>query len=369
MGALRVAPCAANVPPKEGSADGVGATTHRANPPVGTYAHAVESPGSLPFLHGDRDVLRVLLDRRADGSTPGERHDDHRVALVIGGGGMRGTYVAGMLRAMERAGLQPAFDEVYGASSGSFSAAAFLTGNAEDCAECFHKDLATDEFINMRRLGSRKPVVSLDHLITAIGSRRPMDWAALGRSPAPLRIVATDTADLTPHTLEGMQSDADWVQALRASASIPLLCGPPVPFGGRRWVDGSVGEPLAMLRALRGGATHVLVMLCRGADDMHPDADAGMSLWARTLDRLVPGLGTVAQGSRRYGSELRIVTDAAHPDRGPGHLLAIAPGRSAEVGSLCIDEGPLGEAVRIGDESAVAAIASMALEGRDLDPA
>jgi hypothetical protein len=115
-----------------------------------------------------------------------------------------------------------------------------------------------------------------------------------------------------------------------------------------------------MARALRGGATHVLVLLCRGSDDLHPDADAGLSLWARALDRLVPGLGSLAQGSRRYGADLRLVTDAAHPDRGPGHLAAIGPARSAGMGALCVDPVRVGEAVRIGDESAAAALDAVA---------
>jgi predicted patatin/cPLA2 family phospholipase len=289
------------------------------------------------------------------------------VALVIGGGGMRGAYVAGMLRALERAGVRPAFDEVYGSSSGAISAAAFLTGSAADCAACFHEDLSTPEFISMRRLGGRTPVVRLDHLLDEVlRVRRPLDWAALGRTPAPLRVVATDAADLRPAELLGMGTVADWRQALQASASIPLLAGPPVSYSGRRWVDGSVGEPLAMARALRGGATHVLVMMPRGTEAIHPDADAGLSLWARGLDWLVPGLGSVAQGSRRYGADLRLVTDAAHPDRGPGHLMAIGPARSAEVGALCVDAGPVEAAVRIGDESVVAAITAAE---RDLDPA
>jgi predicted patatin/cPLA2 family phospholipase len=321
----------------------------------------------LPFVHGDRDVLRVLLDRRDAGTTPGTRTDEHRVALVIGGGGMRGSYVAGMLRALDRAGLRPGFDEVYGSSSGAISAAAFLTGSAAECAACFHEDLSTPEFISMRRLGGRRPVVRLDHLLDEVlRVRKPLDWASLGRTPAPLRVVATDTADLRADELLGMSTVAEWRQALQASASIPLLAGPPVSYGGRRWVDGSVGEPLAMARALRGGATHVLVMMPRGTEAIHPDADAGLSLWARGLDRLVPGLGTVAQGSRRYGADLRIVTDAAHPDRGPGHLMAIGPARSADVGALCVDAGPVEAAVTIGDESVTAAITAAE---RDLDPA
>ncbi|OLT11131.1 hypothetical protein BJF78_27550 [Pseudonocardia sp. CNS-139] len=308
-------------------------------------------------LRGDRQVFDVLLGRLADGTTPGDRRDDHRVALVIGGGGMRGAYVAGMLRALDRAGLVPAFDEVYGASSGGFSGAAFLTGGAAACAASYPEDLCSDVFIDMRRLGSRRPVVALDHLVHEVmGVRKPLAWHELGSTPAPLHVVATDATDLTAHTLQGMATVDDWQRALRASAAIPLLAGRPVTYGGRRWVDGSVGEPLAMARALRGGATHVLVLLCRGDDDLHHDADAGLSLWARMLDRLVPGLGTVAQGSRRYGADLRLVTDAAHPDRGPGHLAAIGPVRSAGMGSLCVDAVRVAEAVEIGDESAAAAL-------------
>ena len=54
---------------------------------------------------------------------------------------MRGSYVAGMLHALERAGLCAAFDEVYGSSSGAISAAAFLTGEAAACAACYSEDL------------------------------------------------------------------------------------------------------------------------------------------------------------------------------------------------------------------------------------
>ncbi|MGI8817075.1 MAG: patatin-like phospholipase family protein [Pseudonocardia sp.] len=312
----------------------------------------------LPFVHGDLAVLRVLLARASDGDRPGARRDGHRVALVVGGGGMRGSYVAGMLHALHRAGLRSAFDEVYGASSGAFSAAAFLVGSAAAGAAAWPEDLASRAFIDLRRLGIARPVVQLDHLIhEVLCTRKPLAWHELGGSPTPLRVVATDTADLTAHTLAPV-SVPDWQTALRASACIPLLAGPPVRIDGRRWIDGSVGEPLAIMRALRGGATHVLALLCRGSDDLHADADAGLSLWARTLDRLVPGLGSVAQGSRRYGSDLRLFTDSGRPDR--GQLLAIGPARSVGVGSLCVDPALVAEAVRIGDDSAMRAVEQVA---------
>lgn len=299
----------------------------------------------------------MLLDRR--GTRPGDRGDPHRVALVVGGGGMRGAYVAGMLHALDRAGLRDGVDEVYGSSSGAVSAASFLTGRADAGAAAFPEDLASPAFIDLRRLGTGRPAVSLDHLVDGVlDGTKPLPWEVLRDSPVPLHVVATDAADLVPHVLTGLNTVDDWRRGLRATAAIPLLTGPPVEHAGRRWVDGSVGEPLAMARALRGGATHVLVLVCRPESELHGDVDAGLSFWARALDRVVPGLGSLAQGARRYGADLRLVTDAVHPGRGPGHLLALGPERSAGIGALSTDARRVAEAVVVGDESACAAVAS-----------
>ena len=210
----------------------------------------------------------------------------------------------------------------------------------------------------MRRLRSGRPVVNLSLLLDdVLGGRKPLAWEELGHTPAPMHVVATDTADLTAHTLTGMASVADWRVVLQASASIPLLAGPPVAWGGRHWVDGSVGEPLAIERALRGGATHVLVMLCRGADDLHEDADAGLSLWARTStgsspgwarSRRVPGATAWTCGWSSRGSAL---------GRPP---VRDRPGALGGRGGADRGAGAIGEAVRIGDESATAALDAVA---------
>lgn len=319
----------------------------------------------LPFVQGDRDVLPVLVARRADGSVPGMRQDPHRVALVIGGGGMRGAYAAGMLRALQESGLTSAFDEVYGSSSGAMLAAAFVTGGAAGAATSYAEDMTTRTFIDMRRLGSRRPVLALNYLLDEImGERRPLDWDALGGTATTLHLVATDTADLTAHVLTGMEGRADWRQALAASATIPLLAGPPAVYGGRSWVDGSVAEPLATARAIRGGATHVLVMLCRGAADRGPEPGPKMPLWARGLDQVAAGLGTLSQGSRRYGAELRLVTEAEHPLRGTARLAAIAPASTSGVGSLTVDREQVAAAVEIGAESAQRALEDAERNGR-----
>ena len=178
---------------------------------------------------------------------------------------MRGAYTGGMAHALHDAGLEPFFDVVYGSSAGAYVGAALVLGDGCGAGRIFHEDMACRAFADPRRLGTRRPVVSLDHLIDVIMvTAKPLPWEQLRDAPVPLRVVATAADDLTPHVLEP-RTVAEWRAALRATATIPYLAGPAVELHGRRWIDGSVSEPLPVPRALADGATHVLALLNRTA--------------------------------------------------------------------------------------------------------
>jgi predicted patatin/cPLA2 family phospholipase len=301
-------------------------------------------------------VLSVLRRRHAEGTRPHDRRDHDRVAVVVGGGGMRGAYAAGMLDALSTNGWRDTVDVLYGASSGSFLAACFAAGHAGPAAAAFPGDLASPAFVDLRRFG-RRPVLSLDHLVDhVLGVTRPMPWDALAASRTGVRIVATAVDDLRARTLDDLHTPDDWRSALRASAAIPLFAGPAVEHRGRFWIDGSVGEPLALARAVRDGATHVLVLLSRPVAELRPGTGTRLSWWARVLDRARPGLGSLAQGTRRYGADLAMVTDPGHPGRAGARVAAIEPWRGTGMGALTVDPRPVADAVRVGAESMRAAL-------------
>jgi predicted acylesterase/phospholipase RssA len=92
-------------------------------------------------------------------------------------------------------------------------------------------------------------------------------------SPVEFHPLATDAAtgqsiDLRP--LIG--NPAELRLALRASAALPLLAGPPVEFAGRRFYDAGVSESIPYRTALTQGATHLLILRSRPAP--HPAQDA-----------------------------------------------------------------------------------------------
>ncbi len=323
--------------------------------------------GTLPtagFMQGDTEVLRAMARRRDGGSRPGARTDGLRIALVVSGGGMRGAYPGGMAHALEDAGFGNVFDIAYGSSAGAFIAAGFLTRRAWAASGIFAADMTSREFIDVRRIGSGRPVVCLDHLMDHILTvANPFDWNELRRMSAPLKVIATGADDLRPHVLggpEGLDSVRDWKLALRATATIPWLAGPPTELGGRQWIDGSVSEPLAVIRALRDGATHVLALSSRTPGEVRPQPAGRPPVWARSLDRFAPGLGAMANDTRRlFHHNLAPAADPAHPERRDAHVLAIIPaGRG--IRGLTTDARKVREATDSGHAAATAAIRTLA---------
>ena len=209
------------------------------------------------------EVLRVLGERARVGSLPGDRRDGFRVALAIEGGGMRGTISAGMALALDELGLVSAFNAVYGASAGAITGAWLLS--RPQGLRGWTEPAYARAFIRRSALLRGRPVADIRALIEELYQTTfPMDFDAVLASPVEFHPLATDAAtgqstDLRP--LCG--SPAELRLALRASAALPLLAGPPVQLDGRRFYDAGLSESVPYRTALAQGATHVLALRSR----------------------------------------------------------------------------------------------------------
>ena len=205
----------------------------------------------------------MLASRARAGSQPGARQDGFRVALAVEGGGMRGTISAGMALALDELGLVTAFDAVYGASAGAITAAWLLS--RPQGLRGWTEPAYARAFIRRSGLLRGRPVADVRSLIEELYQTTfPMDFAAVLASPIEFHPLATDavtgqSTDLRP--LIGTQVELRL--ALRASAALPLLAGPPVDLRGRRFYDAGLSESVPYRTALAQGATHVLVLRSR----------------------------------------------------------------------------------------------------------
>ncbi|WGY01721.1 patatin-like phospholipase family protein [Nocardioides sp. QY071] len=214
-------------------------------------------------------LLDALAARRASGSRPGQRTDEFRIALAIEGGGSRAAYSAGMALAIDEAGLTDCFDDVYGTSGGALNGAWLLTGEAQRWLRSWAwPEVQAARVTDPRRVFRGGPVVDLRRLVHHVyESITPMDFDAIVANPIRFHPMATDAAtgketDLAPYVVDRLSAQT----ALRASSCIPLLAGRPVRVGERRYVDGGLSEGVPYRTALAQGATHVLVLRTRRAD-------------------------------------------------------------------------------------------------------
>jgi predicted patatin/cPLA2 family phospholipase len=320
-----------------------------------------ESGQALAGPAAPHEVLRALAARRGTGSRPLARDDGLRIALIIEGGGMRGVISAGMALALDELGLVPAFDAVYGASAGAITGAWLLSrpeGLLGWAEPAYVKTL-----IRRTALLRGRPVADVRALIEDLYQTTfPMDFAAVLASPVEFHPLATDAAtgqstDLRP--LIG--NPADLRLALRASAALPLLAGPPVELAGSRFYDAGVSESVPYRTALTQGATHLLVLRSRPspegnvpsqspADGSRPFRPARSARWlARTtLRRETPALRAtfLARESRRAADD-QILADyeaasaatsvaATHPA-----VLSIRPAAGSPAVSRLATDGAL----------------------------
>jgi predicted patatin/cPLA2 family phospholipase len=211
-----------------------------------------------------RDVLSVLRERQRAGTAPGRHADGLRVALAIEGGAMRGTVSGGMALALHELGLVPAFDAVYGASAGAITGAWLLSSNPEGLLGWAEPSYAK-ALIRWRALLRGHPVVDVRTLIEVVYQTEwPMDFGSVLASDTEYHPLATDAATGASTDLRPLVGDpAELRLALRASASMPFLAGPPVRLRGQRFYDAGVAESIPFRTPLGQGATHVLLLRSR----------------------------------------------------------------------------------------------------------
>ncbi|WP_327085585.1 patatin-like phospholipase family protein [Nonomuraea sp. NBC_01738] len=238
-------------------------------------------------MTGPHGVLEVLADRVRGRSRPGERRDGHRVALAIEGGGMRGTVSAGMALALHDNGMMPAFDAIYGASAGAITGAWLLSGTPERLTG-WAEPLYARAMIRPSNLLRGRPMVDVRNLVEHLYREvTRMDFDAVLANAVEYHPLATDvrtgrSTDLRPHLTDA----ADLRLALRASAALPFLAGPPVELAGRLYYDAGLAESIPYRTALAQGASHVLVLRSRPAPRTvrePPPAAPGPSHGARLI--------------------------------------------------------------------------------------
>lgn len=305
-------------------------------------------------------VVELLHSRRASGSQPGRRADDSHVALAVEGGGMRGIVSGAMLSALADHSFTNSFDSIYSLSAGAINSTYFAAGGGWQALSVYYDDLITREFIDFRRLLQRKPILSLDYVLNDVmRGTNPLDYVQALESKIDLNIIVADINRLEPVVLSKFDSEEELEWALRTSASLPVIAGPPPEKNGTRFLDGGVLMSHPVEAALAGPASHIVVIRTKSSDKRTERVSVGTRLLARRLNQYQPGLGAkyIFQKKEydRIEDQTRRASDS--PSSKLPHILDVhcSPGSHA-VGRLTQERGLLYQGMRAGYQAMLLAL-------------
>lgn len=214
-------------------------------------------------------LVNGTLQTTAAASTSKPSLTGPRVAVVLGGGGLRGYAHIGVLQALQEAGIHP--DLVVGTSIGAIIGATYASGTSPDQlwqqANTLHVSTLADHAWSGPGFVKGE---ALERWANDLVGERPIE-----SFPVRFAAVTTDIDQSLPYVI----TRGDAGEALRASAAIPGVFLP-VQSSGHMFVDGGVTSlvPVQAARALGADVVIAVDIYCHGP--RYPSSSA-VSLWLR----------------------------------------------------------------------------------------
>lgn len=205
-------------------------------------------------------------DRTAEPEIP---HRPKR-ALVLPGGGGRGAYQVGVVKALYEKGLK--FDMAFGTSIGGINAAVVAQGGIERLEELWCQIRASDIFKlpsphQMGRMLLGHKLGLLDNSPLEDLLRREVNLPKLRATNMQIGWCATDLCSLETKLfmMDDIMSTNELIDVLMATSAIPMAFPPRHISGHGLWVDGGLVRNTPMETAIQMGADEVYMVL------LHPE--------------------------------------------------------------------------------------------------
>lgn len=181
-----------------------------------------------------------------------------KTALILEGGGMRGTYTAGVLDYLMEKGIY--FDSIYGVSAGALNGVNYKTRQIGRSIRTFTMYQKDKRYAGIHHLLKDGDWFNVDFSYNQIPNKLDVaDYETFVNSYTDFYSVVTnmETGKAEYLHLTEMRRDMD---GLRASASLPILSNI-VEFSGKKYLDGGCTDSIPLEKSVADGHTKNLVVL------------------------------------------------------------------------------------------------------------
>lgn len=190
----------------------------------------------------------------------------HKVGLVVEGGGMKCAYNAGILDAF--LDEQIAFDYCIGVSAGAGNLASYLAGQKGRNLRFFTEHIHSSRYFGVKSLLKTGELFGLQYIygeLTRSDGKDPLDFSSFLQNPTQYEAVVTNARTGKAEYFGREMMRQDDYRLLMASSAIPVVCHP-VELHGVPYFDGGLSDPIPVRRAMEQGCDKLVVILSKNRD-------------------------------------------------------------------------------------------------------
>ena len=239
--------------------------------------------------------------------------------IIDVGGGLRGIYGAGVLDRCITDKLH--FDCCIGVSAGSANVAAFLGSQKGRNYRFYTKYPLRREYMSWHNVLRKGSFIDLNYVYAVLSNadgEDPLRYDRIRAYGGQMVVVASGT-DGNPVYFTAADMAQDDYRIIRASSSLPLVCGG-CEIGGQTYYDGGITDPIPIEKAFAMGCDRVVLILTRPVD--FAVTDSLDRVGAAALRRRHPALSRVLlRKAERYRESLSL----ARKEEKEGRCLIVAP--------------------------------------------
>ena len=256
-----------------------------------------------------------------------------KIGVVDVGGGLRGSFGAGVLDYCMEQGIR--FDFGIGVSAGAANISSYMA-NQKGRNFVFYKEyFQREQYMGVKNLMHTGSYIGLDYIYSSLSDHEgdyPLDWKTIRNDPRDMMIVATDANTGLPHYFHKYDMRQDSYDPIKASCCVPVI-NRPYKVDGIPYYDGGLSDPVPYEKAFAAGCDKVVVILTRPEDYRRiPKNDKIIA------DLLHPHYPNASQAMRNRSVVYNQQVDACEYLQVQGKVCIVAPDSIGKMKTLTKDK-------------------------------
>lgn len=256
-----------------------------------------------------------------------------KIGVVDVGGGLRGSFGAGVLDYCMEQGIR--FDFGIGVSAGAANISSYMANQKGRNFVFYTEYFQREQYMGVKNLMHTGSYIGLDYIYSSLSDHEgdyPLDWKTIRNDPRDMVIVATDANTGLPHYFHKYDMRQDSYDPIKASCCVPVI-NRPYKVDGIPYFDGGLSDPVPYEKAFAAGCDKVVVILTRPEDYRRiPKNDKIIA------DLLHPHYPNASQAMRNRSVVYNQQVDACEYLQVQGKVCIVAPDSIGNMKTLTKDK-------------------------------